>query len=549
MARQRTTNDQLCVTSHVGRDLLQTGALFHRPATASWEYIVNELQYRDLGVRARVRVTVADGRIIVSGNGRGMGWSDLQRFFTLHGENEERRQGRPGRGLNGTGKSAGFGIAGRLGVRTVRNALRCTVELTRADVLAMTNGDPVPVRVLEKNVPTDEPNGTTITLSHLHVRDVSVAEIIRYVERNLATMPQAGEVWVNDHLCTWQEPDYRLERVHRPQPELARVLGDVPLTLRVTRAPLDKDQAGVAISANGVLHEQTLAGAEGKDMAQYIYGRLDVPRLDDEVNGPVPPFDQTRRLQLNPNNPLVATIYAFIGPPVEALRQELVAARRQERLAEEARRLSRHGEEIARLINTDFRSFRDRLTARQARAEGAFDRYAAAGKGPGRSLAPGDEVPARPVPRDPGKPGPHNPRPKPKPRPPLLEDDPNPDAPTNAKVVPGVARVGGSHGGFRVEFDRMGDNQMRARYIPDGRTIYLNLDHPQIAAALGNGGIDAAPFRRLAGEVAFTEYAIAVTHELNTEGEFLGGDTSEPLVVIRETLDRITRAAAGLYAN
>lgn len=38
----------------------------------------------------------------------------------------------------------------------------------------------------------------------------------------------------------------------------------------------------------------------------------------------------------------------------------------------------------------------------------------------------------------------------------------------------------------------------------------------------------------------------SLAHELNTAGEF-HGDTSEPMVVIRETLDRVSRAGASLY--
>ena len=48
----------------------------------------------------------------------------------MHGENIDRKAGRPGRGRFGTGKSAAFGIGDVLRLTTVRNGKRSKVELT-----------------------------------------------------------------------------------------------------------------------------------------------------------------------------------------------------------------------------------------------------------------------------------------------------------------------------------------------------------------------------------------------------------------------------------
>jgi hypothetical protein len=71
------------------------------------------------------------------------------------------------------------------------------------------------------------------------------------------------------------------------------------------------------------------------------------------------------------------------------------------------------------------------------------------------------------------------------------------------------------------------------------------LDHPQIAAAKGLGSQDQAAFRRLAYEVAFSEYAIALASELAARDEYL--DPSDPIVDIRDTLNRVARKSASLY--
>jgi hypothetical protein len=101
-------------------------------------------------------------------------------------------------------------------------------------------------------------------------------------------------------------------------------------------------------------------------------------------------------------------------------------------------------------------------------------------------------------------------------------------------------------GGFSVEFRDLGDQGHRARYDRDQRCIYVNTSHPQVAAARGKGSVDEPAFRRLAYEVAFTEYSIALASELNERGEYI--EPQEPIFEIRNTIDRVTRRAAGLYA-
>ena len=73
----------------------------------------------------------------------------------------------------------------------------------------------------------------------------------------------------------------------------------------------------------------------------------------------------------------------------------------------------------------------------------------------------------------------------------------------------------------------MGTESYRAQYVSDERTIYINLDHPQLVAALGIGLIEDPTFRRLAYEVGFSEYAVALASELASRDEYL--DPSDPV--------------------
>jgi hypothetical protein len=93
----------------------------------------------------------------------------------------------------------------------------------------------------------------------------------------------------------------------------------------------------------------------------------------------------------------------------------------------------------------------------------------------------------------------------------------------------------------------MGAESHRALYERDDRTIYINLEHPQLVAAIGDGDTDDPVFRRLAYEVAFSEYAIALASELEARGHYI--DPSDPIVEIRLTLNRLARKAAQLYSE
>ena len=546
------STDQIFVRSHVARDLLQNAALFKTDKLVVWEYVSNSLEYVDPGTNPIVRVTLDSKRkrIAVADNGRGMSWSDLQnKFFVMHGENIDRKEGRPGRGRFGTGKSAAFGIAEQLRMTTVHNGRRSCVELSRSSVETMASEGPIPVRCIEREVATSEPNGTSIAIEGVHLKSLDQAGIIKYIERHLARWSKNVTVFVNNHECEFTEPPVFKEARFRPEGAIKEKLGEVELIVKVSKAPLEEDLRGVSIYANGVWYETTLAGSEGREMAQCLFGEIDVPRLDED-RSPIAPFDLSRSMRLNPSNETVQAIYAFVGQKVEIVRRELVEAEKKRKATELAKKLAAQATEIARVINEDFDDFRQRVAKAKAKAVGGSDVHQldADGGDQDGDLLFGHDLPAEVV-APTGGPGggqegggrdtePRNLAPAVTPGLPHSE--------RKGKLAGGVDRKPIPRGGFRVEFDSLGAESHRATYVRDERTIYINLDHPQLAAARGLESVEDAAFRRLAYEVAFSEYAIALASELAARDEYL--DPSDPIVDIRETLNRIARKAANLYA-
>jgi HSP90 family molecular chaperone len=115
MTETKESHDEIFVKSHVARDLLQNAAIFKTPKLVVWEYVANGLEYVDEGTQPVVNVKLDNSkkRITITDKGRGMDLDGLRNFFVMHGENIDRKEGRPGRGRFGTGKSAAFGIADR----------------------------------------------------------------------------------------------------------------------------------------------------------------------------------------------------------------------------------------------------------------------------------------------------------------------------------------------------------------------------------------------------------------------------------------------------
>src|SRR5262249_37866719 len=100
-------------------------------------------------------------------------------------------------------------------------------------------------------------------------------------------------------------------------------------------------------------------------------------------------------------------------------------------------------------------------------------------------------------------------------------------------------------GGFRVEYKNLGADLDRSLYDPPTLTIMINLDHPLVTAALGQGSVEDTTFRRLSYEIAFSEYAMGLAYEISQQDPNMAPD--DLLYEVRTTLNRVSAAAVALY--
>jgi hypothetical protein len=131
------------------------------------------------------------------------------------------------------------------------------------------------------------------------------------------------------------------------------LLGPIKLTVKVSPKPLDTEFVGIDVLSYGIWHQATLAGCENKEYANRIFGEVDVEKLEDD-NSSIPPFDNTRNNQLNPSNPTVVALLAWIGQKIEQVRLEIVKAEDDRRRSEQFLRLQKSSKEIEEILNDDF---------------------------------------------------------------------------------------------------------------------------------------------------------------------------------------------------
>lgn len=537
MPRQRAIE----VTSHVARDFLQNAAYFNTMPKLVWEYIANSLDAAKGGVPAVVAAEITSHEVRVSDNGRGMSRKELHNFFQMHGENIQRKRGKRVRGRFGTGKCAAFGLANRLRVDTTQSGLRNVVELHRKDIEQARSGDPFPVRDVIVNEATDEEDGTIVEIREFNVGRPNVDKVISYIERHLSRYHRHARVTINGHMCRSEEPPWveRFECV--PPPDVAEHIGQVSLVVKVSPVPLDDDTRGIAILSHGIWHETTLAGIEKKERANHLFGQVDVPILEDG-EWPIPAFDNTRNNTLNRQNPVVVVLLGWLSEELEKARLQLVESERKRRESEVARQLAKEAERISDIINQDFAQQEIELELARRVSKRSGGRSVSEILDEEGELWPGDgdeqtRWESTGTPHGRGKRG-------------ALAgegDTPRPGPTARPGSEPG-ARKGTTDGRdkrrravFSIEYEYVTTDRPRSRYDGSSKTIFINLDHPQIASAFDAGGrrTDARQFREVCYEVAAVEYAIALPYEKLEKSELYHAE--DALFDVKDTIDRITK--------
>lgn len=545
----------ITVTSHVARDFLQNADYFSTVPKVVWEYVSNALDNPREAQPAVVDVTISADRIVVKDNGRGMSRDDLSRFFQMHGHNTQRQQGKVVRGRFGTGKCAAFGVARSLRIETSKDGLYNVVQLDREAIDASADGKPFRVEEKVVDAHSDDDSGTTVVISRLlEPRRLDIDDTRRYVERHLGRHQQRHEVIINGHACEFVEP-VALAKFEFDAPDDLRVLlGDSHLSIRVAPAPLDADENGIDVISHGLWHDTTLGDLQRQGATRRIFGEVVCDLLETWVGDPSP-FDNTRNNTLNPANPIVATLLGWVSTRLREVVASLDAAEREHKKSDEARKLSAEAKRPGQALEQDFNELQRQLA--KIRREQAQLPGAGSSREPVETIGPvsqGDDPAARLMPGDgdipteeqqAGSPAGEGTRGSVG----TVGDEPRP----GRGLIPG-AQPGTFHkreaahrvkSTFGLEFVNETAERDRSHYDRESRTIFINLDHPQLAIArLTNPEIESSGFRQIVYEIAFVEYALALMTEEAYRDALM--DPHDVLFDVRRTVNRMSSRIASL---
>jgi len=311
--------------------------------------------------------------------------------------------------------------------------------------------------------------------------------------------------------------------------------------VKVSPVPLDDDTKGIDVLSHGIWHETTLAGVDKRERANYLFGQIDVPVLEDG-EWPVPAFDNTRNNTLNRQNPVVAVLLGWLAEELERVRTDLVRKEKDRRRSEISQQLAREAERISSVLNEDFaqQEMELELTRRVSKRSGGrsvseiLDEQGELWPGEGDTPTPWQQTG---TPHGAGKRGElagtgDSPRPGP---------TAEPGSELGGRKTTTDGRRKQRRAVFSIEYESVTHDRPRSRYDNETKTIFINLDHPQIASAFEAGGrrTDSQYFREICYEVAAVEYAIALPYEKLERTELY--HASEALFDVKDTIDRITK--------
>jgi hypothetical protein len=285
-----------------------------------------------------------------------------------------------------------------------------------------------------------------------------------------------------------------------------------------------------------------------KDHGSYIFGEIDVPAIE-IFDTPIAPYDDSRSLSLNIQHPVVVVLVGFMGAALEKVRRQLAQKYKQARLSEQARRLNDEANKIAEILNLDFKGVQDRINNVRAAASHAgpasslFGAEGEAGEDTDDWVA-GIEMPGDVEKSDQAGNVTGGATGREKPDVPVL-GKPNDLGEDSVSKAGGTGRKKKPKGGFTVDFEPLGSEEGRSRYDGASLRIIINLDHPVVMAAYELSGPEDPAFRRLAYEIAFSEYSMALGYEMLAQDPELPGD--DLLYEVRSTLNRVSASAAALY--
>lgn len=256
-----------------------------------------------------VRITIPLDRslqpssvIEVTDDGQGMSFEDCDNKYLVLGRNRRAEEGnyssgrkkRPVMAHKGIGKLAGFGIADRITVETVRDGhlTRFALDYQEIERAGHFGSDYRPT--VEADEATKEKHRTTIRLTQLKLkRSVPGEQFFRSLLHRFAVYSGDFRVWVNGVPLEKKEGAYQFRfppKKGQWQEDDVSGFGHVKWWIGFTKDPIPhEDVRGVSVLARGKLVQTPWffglsGGVYGQHGLQYMTGEVQADGLDEEAD-------------------------------------------------------------------------------------------------------------------------------------------------------------------------------------------------------------------------------------------------------------------------
>jgi Histidine kinase-, DNA gyrase B-, and HSP90-like ATPase len=263
-----------------------------------------------------VWITIPTGRsileadqIVVRDDGWGMTFDDCNSHYLMVGRN--RRAGasewtqpynglprRKVQGRKGIGKLAGFGVAERIDIRTVKDKVISHFALDFNDLTNSTDFADLqgysPEASEEDGARTSQKPGTTITLTQLKItRSIDEEEFKRGLARRLLVLDKNFAVYVNGHVVSRQEIPFQFRFPPERRSWETADLGNgqqIQWWAGFCKDTIpDEEQRGFVVYVRGKLGQtpwffDLSGGVWGQHGMQYLTGEVKADFLDDAVD-------------------------------------------------------------------------------------------------------------------------------------------------------------------------------------------------------------------------------------------------------------------------
>jgi len=325
-----------------------------------------------------VSIQATKDKIVIEDNGKGMDEQNIREAYMFLGSGQKRATARTAIyhrlpiGNKGIGKLAGFGIARRIEVKTIKNgkAFEFCVdrdELERGERMGKLKEsilDKASMELKEFDA-RSQPSGTTVTLRKIRPEcgRIDVDKVIAHLAHELP-LGEKFKVVVNNHRCEPKDiPARRKIPIDHTDPTCGHIVGEIIVATKMLKKP------GVFTTVRGrVVGEPSLFGLSTTSFTYHvgdlIAGSVEVANFDPEDGTDDVPIVKTDREGFVETHPKYEAYSGYMSKLLtEICREE----EKKHQAKEEAEKKAKVDEAIKQVAE-DFDAY-DELMKRKARQD------------------------------------------------------------------------------------------------------------------------------------------------------------------------------------